>query len=321
MTKVVIGARIGKPAAQVVEELADTFPGVEFVAAETAEEQKAAIRDADVFVGQPARDVFLAAKKLRWIHVPGTGIEGTVGTPEVVQSSVIVTNARGPHTYPMADHVFAMMLTFAHRLREEWEDQRARRWDTRKYDQRILELGGTKLGIVALGGIGSEVAKRGVGFGMEVYAVDVRPVKPPAGVRAVWGLERLDEMMRLADWFVVTAPYTPQSKGMIDRRRLGLLKPSAHLILVSRGGIVDESALIEALQAGRIAGAGLDVFEKEPLPPDSPLWSMPNVIISPHASALTPEMWEGRRQILKDNLRRFLKGEPFPYVCDKRAGF
>ena len=128
-------------------------------------------------------------------------------------------------------------------------------------------------------------------------------------------------MLRVSDWFVVTAPYTRDSKGMIGARELGLMKPTSHLIVISRGGVVDEDALYETLESGRIAGAGIDAFESEPLPQDSRWWALENVIISPHASALTVKMWEGRREIFKENLRRFLANEPFLYVCDKTAGF
>ena len=311
----------GRATDQFVDELRTTFPDVTFHRAATPEEEVELIWDADVYCGEPSREVFLAAQKLRWIHCPGTGIDRIVSIPELRNSDVILTNARGPHANPMADHVFGMILTFAHCLREQWEDQKVHHWDTGKYDERVLELNGSTLGILALGGIGMAVARRGHGFGMEVYAVDPQSIPTLPEVKAVWGLDRLDELLQMSDWFVITAPFTPETQGLIDRRRIGLLKPGAHVIAISRGGILDEEALIEGLHSGRIAGAGLDVMAMEPLPADSPLWDMENVILSPHASALTAEMWEGRRQIFKENLRRFLAGEPFLYVCDKRAGF
>jgi len=120
---------------------------------------------------------------------------------------------------------------------------------------------------------------------------------------------------------VITAPYTSDSRGMIGAEHLALMKPTARVIIISRGGVVDEDALYDTLSNGRIAGAGIDAFEVEPLPPDSRWWDLDNVIISPHASALTVEMWEGRREIFRENLRRFLANEPFLYVCDKTAGF
>ena len=316
--KIVMSAKATEP---FLNELRTTFPDVTFHRAATPEEELELIPDADVYCGDPSREVFLAAQKLQWIQCPGTGVDKIVSIPEIRDSDVILTNARGPHANPMADHAFGMILTFAHCLREQWEDQKVHHWDTAKYDERVMELDGSTLGILAFGGIGMAVARRGYGFGMEVYAVDTQSMPAPPEVKAVWGLDRLDELLQISDWFVITAPFTPETQGLIDRRRIGLLKPSAHIIAISRGGILDEQALIEALRSGGIAGAGLDVMDVEPLPADSPLWDMENVILSPHASALTAEMWEGRRQIFKENLRRFLAGEPFIYVCDKKAGF
>lgn len=303
------------------ESLREEFGELEFVFAVSEDEQAREMKDADVFMGSPSREVFLAADHLRWLHCPGTGIDKLTEIPEVVDSDVVLTNARGPHTAPMADHVMALCLAFAHRTHEMLADQRAHVWDTRKYDRAQVEMEGATMGILALGGIGQAVARRASGFGMDVYAVDKKPFSAPPGVREVWGMERLDELLRMSDWFVVTAPYTQDSKGMIGARELALMKPTAHLIIISRGGIVDEDALYDTLENGRIAGAGIDAFEVEPLPEDSPWWDLENIIISPHASALTVEMWEGRRRIFKENLRRFLANEPFLYVCDKTAGF
>ena len=303
------------------ESLRGEFVDVEFAFAASEDEQAREIKDADVFMGSPSRGVFLAADHLRWMHCPGTGIDKLTEIPEVVDSDVVLTNARGPHTAPMADHVMALCLAFAHRTHEMLADQRDHIWDTRKYDRAQVEMEGATMGILALGGIGQAVARRANGFGMQVYAVDKKPFSAPPGVREVWGLDRLDELLGMSDWFVVTAPYTQDSKGMVGARELSLMKPTAHLVIISRGGIVDEDALYDTLENGRIAGAGIDAFEVEPLPEDSPWWDLENVIISPHASALTVEMWEGRRRIFKENLRRFIANEPFLYVCDKTAGF
>ena len=305
------------------------FPEVTFEYAATVEEQTRQIRDADVYCGWPTQDVFLAADRLRWLHNPGTGIDKIDRVPELIDSDVVVTNCRGPHATSMADHVLGMMLTLAHRLHEQWDDQKARRWDTMKYSRRQVELDGRTMGILALGGIGTAIARRAQGFGMKVHAVDKHPERVlkesegplPTEDNEVWGLDRLDEMLRAADWFAVAAPLTSESRGLIDRRRIGLLKQGAYVVAISRGGIIDEAALVEALRSGRVAGAGLDVTEVEPLPDDSPLWDMDNVLVSPHASALTDDMFDGRRQIFTENLRRFLANEPFLYVCDKRAGF
>ena len=171
-----------------------------------------------------------------------------------------------------------------------------------------------------MGDIGAAVARRAHGFGMNIYAVDVQPHNLPE-VREVWGPERLDDLLRISDWFVVTAPLTPATRNLIDARRLGLMKESSRLIVISRGGIVNEGALVGALQSGTIAGAALDAFEPEPLASDSPLWDMDNVIITPHASAYTTDLLTGRWQVYVDFLECFMTGRPFPYVCDKSAGY
>ena len=304
-----------------VADLRSSFPEVTFHVAGTSEEQMAHIKNADVFHGWPDREVFRAADRLRWIQNPGTGIDQVLEVPEIIDSDVVLTNCLGPHTTPMADHVMWMVLTLAHEGRKMHDDQRARRWEVDKYAGNQVELNGGTMGILALGGIGREVARRAHGFGMKVYAVDLQPADRPPEVRELWGLERLDELIGMSDWFVVTAPLTPDTRGLIDARRIGLMKPNSHIIVISRGDIVDEDAVAEAIQSGRIAGAGIDATAVEPLPQDSPLWGLDNVVLSPHASALTPEMYEGRRQIFKENLRRFLANEPFLYVADKRAGF
>ena len=303
------------------ESLREEYPEVEFAFVVSEEDQAREIKDADVYMGMPSREVFIAADHLRWLHCPGTGIDKYTEIPEIVDSDVVLTNARGPHTAPMADHVMAFCLAFAHKTHNMLFDQQARVWDAGKYHGKQVEMEGATMGILALGGIGQAIARRANGFGMDVYAVDMKPFPPPPGVKDVWGLDRLDDLLAMSDWFVVTAPYTQDSKGMIGARELGLMKPTAHLIIISRGGIVDEDALYDTLENGRIAGAGIDAFEVEPLTEDSAWWGLENVIISPHASALTVQMVEGRRGIFKENLRRFLANEPFLYVCDKTAGF
>ena len=278
------------------------------------------IQDADAVCGIPERAVFQVARKLRWVHHPASGF-ALPDDHELIDSDVVLTNAPGPHVNPMADRVFAVMLALAHRMEEHLNDQRAHRWDGAKYVRGIEELTGRTMGILGLGGVGMAVARRAHGFGMEVYAVD-RDRKPPTPwVRKSWGTERLDDLLRVSDWFVVAAPLTSETRGLIDRRRIGLLRKGARVVVISRACIVDEGALIDALRSGRLAGAGLDDFEQRPPPPDSPLWDMDNVIITPHTSSCSPEMEIGRREIFKENLRRFLNNEPFDRVCDKRAGY
>ena len=301
-------------------DLQSSFPEVDIKVIDSVEDQLREVKDADAYYGWISRDVFLAADQLRWVHCPGVGIDKLVEIDELVESDTVVTNSPGPHADVMADHVMGMVVALAHRFGEMWDDQKAHHWDTAKYTARYTELSGRTMGILSLGEIGMAIARRAHGFGIDVYAVDKHPKPSVPVVKEVWGLGRLDDLMVISDWFVVAVPYTSETDHMIDAARFARLKEGAHLIVISRGGIVDEDALIDGLRSGRIAGAGLDATEIEPLPADSPLWDL-NTIISPHSSASSPDMYEGRQAVFKENLRRFLANEPFTRVCDKRAGF
>ena len=307
-----------------VEELRTAFPELDFCPAygygEAEQVQKVA--DAEVVFGLMTRPVFLAAPQLKWFHFVGIGFDPIVREiPEFRTGDVAMTNARETHVVPMADHVFAAILAHAHRIPELLEDQRNHQWNTKRYVRRIIELAGTKMGVLAMGDIGRGVATRAAAFGIEVYAVDILPMEPPPGVCAVWPVERLDEMLEMVDWLVVTAPRTEATTGMFNQRRLALLKEGAFVVVVSRGGIVDEEALAEGLHAGRIGGAALDATEIEPLPPNSPLWDAPNMLISPHTSAESVQLIERRKAIFVENLRRYLAGAALLNVCDLEKGY
>lgn len=298
------------------------FPEVEFVVAPGAEEQLAAVEDADAYLGRISREAFLAAgPRLRWVHSSGAGIETLAAIPELVESDVTVTNTRGGHAPCIAEHTFALLLSLTRRLPDLYRDQQAHVWKRTGFASGMRELTGATMVVVGLGNIGRAIAKRAVAFEMRVLGVDVYPGQVPDGVEAVWGLDRLDEALQGADVVAVAAPLTPETRGLLDARRVGLLKPDAYLLVVSRGGIVDEAALIEALRAGRLAGAGLDVQAIEPLPPDDPLWDAPNLILSPHCSGSSNQTRERVWDITWENVRHFVAGRPLANVCDKRAGF
>jgi len=274
--KIVIGSLAGHtlPAAWQAQ-----FPEVEFVPARTVAEQVAAVRDADAYLGMISREAFLAAgSRLRWVHAGSAGIERLAAIPELVESDVVVTNTRGAHAPCIADHAFAMLLALTRRLPDLLADQRQHVWRRPGVVSGMRELTGATLVIVGLGNIGRAIARRAVAFDMRLLGVDVRPGEPPAGVEVVWGLERLDEALGQADVVAVATPFTPQTRHLLDARRIGLIKPGAYLLVVSRGGIVEEPPLIAALREGRLSGAGLDVQEHEPLPADDPLWEAPNLI-------------------------------------------
>ena len=211
-------------------ELQDAFPDVEFAAAESEEDQKTAIKDADVFYGFLTPEVYAAADTLKWIQVAGAGIDGLIKLPGLVDNEIVVTNTKGPHVDAMADHVIGMMINMAHRWMDHFDDQRAHRWEGRKYLDMQIEITGSTMGIFGLGDVGKAVARRAQGFGIDVYAVDKFP-KPNEEVRETWGLERLDDLLERSDWFVAAAPSTVETRGAIDARRLGLLKEGGHVIV------------------------------------------------------------------------------------------
>lgn len=304
-----------------IHDLRREFPQAQFASAYSPADQAREARDADVFFGWPDRRTFETAKNLRWIACPGAGVDKIVAVEEIVNSTVVLTNAPGPHVAPMADYALGVMLALAHRLPQSVKEQQERGWRTERYNGRVMELGGRTVGLYGLGAIGRAIAKRAAAFDMTVVAVDPHPSEVPPYVKACWPPSGLDQLCRVADWLVIAAPVTTETRLTIDRRRIALMKAGTHVVVVSRGGIVDEAALADGLREGRLAGAALDATEVEPLPTASPLWGMPNVIITPHVSALSPEMYEGRRRIFRENLRRFIAAEDLRHVCDKRAGY
>ena len=303
------------------DELRAEFPDVTFVEPQTPEARLREVVDSDAFYGTPTGEEMRAATRLRWIHNPGMGIDRLMKVPEIVASDVQITNAPGPHTNPMADHAFMFILALAHHLVESLDDQRQRVWDTVKYNHRMLPLDGSRLGILSMGGVGRAVAQRALPFGMHVHAMDPSPTDVPAGVRKVYPPEALDEMLRHTDWLVVTSPFIPATADLINAERMALMPEGSHIVVVSRGGIVNEDALADALQSGHIAGAGIDATAVEPLPPDSPLWTAPNLLISPHTSALSTTLAAERQQIFWDNLRRFVRGRSLAFVCPIGRGY
>jgi phosphoglycerate dehydrogenase-like enzyme len=240
---------------------------------------------------------------------------------DLVDSNVTVTNMRGAHGRCIAEHAFAMLLALTRQLIPLHEAQQRHEWGIRNIRGTLRELTGNTMVVVGMGTIGSTIARRGTAFEMRVIGVDMQQVEPPEGVEAVWGLDRLDEALSIADVVAIATPQTHRTRGMIDARRINLLKPDAYLIVISRGKIIDEAALIASLREGRLAGAGLDVTYTEPLPADNPLWDAPNLIVTPHCSAASEQTRQRTLAIARENLRRFVAGEPLINICDMKEGF
>jgi len=309
-------------------ESAGAVPGIEAIEAD-AELRCAsdfgslceALPGAEVVLGWNFRAGDLAhafdrADRLRWIQWGGAGVDATL-FPALVESDVTLTNVRGVFDQPMAEYTLAMILAFAKDFRGTWTRQRERKWSYRLNER----VAGTRALVVGAGSIGRAIARTLRAAGIEVEGVGrtARDGDPDFG--RVYGNDGLDRALGIADWVVLIAPLTGQTRGMFNAARFAAMKPTARFFNLGRGALVDEPAMIEALENGVIAGAGLDVFTEEPLPDTSPLWGMENVFVSPHMSG----DYHGHKQAMTDvfieNFRRFRAGRPLANVVDKRLGF
>lgn len=293
---------------------------VELRYADTVEALAAALEGADVLLAWSGgrdllRPAWGSARSLRWIQAASAGVDGLL-FPELVDSEVVVTNAHGVFDRPIAEHVTAMLLLFAKDLRGVLERQRRREWRPR--DTETLE--GKRLLVVGVGSIGRAIARTAKAFGMMVRGVG-RTTRPDALFGTVMGVDELHDALRWADVVVDALPATPATHHLFDAEAFAAMNPWVRFVNVGRGSTVDEAALIEALRAGRIAAAALDVFETEPLPPDSPLWELPNVVITPHVAGDVAGWREAVVELFVENLERYLTGEPLKGVVDKRLGF
>jgi phosphoglycerate dehydrogenase-like enzyme len=262
------------------------------------------------------KKVVASAPALRWLHTPSAGVDHVL-IPPVLERDITVTNSAGVHAIPISEFVMALLLSHVKRLPEFRDAQAVSRWNKSVAPG---ELWGQTLFIVGIGGIGQAIAQRAAGFGVRVVASRRTP-RPMEGIQRVVGMDEWRTLLPEADAIVVAAPLTEETRGMVDEAAFAAMKPSAYLVNIARGAIVDEDALIAALREGRIAGAALDTFEQEPLPPESPLWALPNVTITPHTTAGSPRMHQRQIGFFVDNLRRYRNGEPLLNVVDKAAGY
>lgn len=297
------------------------IPGLELVKVTTPEELAHEIPDAEVFYGFPNSELLGNAKSLKWIQAPSAGVNFLQNLPELVQNDITLTNTRGAHGPSIGEHTFALLFALTRHIPQSIQAQREHRWAWSEIYYTSHEIWGRTMGIIGYGAIGRAVAQRARGFDMEVLAVDPHPKPGAPFVAETWGMDRLPDLLAQSDVVVVSAPYTTGSHHLLDAAMLALMKPDAYLIVVSRGGIVEENALAAALQAGKLAGAGLDVTEVEPLSADSPLWDAPNMIITPHTAGDSTEKERRCVEVLRDNLRLYAAGEPLKNLVDKARGY
>ena len=303
-----------------MEEAQQAFPQIQFVAAGDEDDILREIVDAEIVFGGISREAFLAAKQLKWIQNPGAGVEGLARIPELAESDVTITNTRGAHAATIAEHTFGFLLSLTRQLPQLLQAQREHNW-ARRIEGPQVGLTGLTLGVVGMGNIGHAIAKRGHAFDMNVIGVDVNEVPKPDFVDELNLLDGLDDLMRRSDVVAVAAPITPETAGMVGPEQLRLLKPTAYLLVMSRGGIIDEDTLVQMLNEGQLAGAGLDVMATEPLPEDSPLWDTPNLLLTPHCSGRSSYTSAAGKTIFYDNLRRYLAKEPLTNLVDLKRGY
>ncbi|HKN35796.1 MAG TPA: D-2-hydroxyacid dehydrogenase [Terriglobales bacterium] len=307
------------------QRLEKEFPQLEVVHRDTYDGIEAPLRETEVAIAWSLRpEQFLVAKKLRWIHSPAAAVHQLM-FPELVNSDVVLTNAREVHGPVVAEHVMAQIFALAKKLPQAVRLQQQHIWGqeemwTRKPPPR--ELAGATLALIGLGNIGREVARRASALAMRAVAVREHPEKGTAeGVSAIFALSQLDEVLAMADYVVLAAPLTPGTSALMNADRFSRMKPTACLINVSRGPLVDEAALADALHSRKLAAAALDVFSQEPLPADSPLWDVENLLITPHTAAITEKLWDRHYALIRENLRRYLAHEPLLAVVNKRKGY
>lgn len=292
------------------------------------------IPDADAFFGKLTPPLLAAAPRLRWVQAPTASLEHYL-FPELAAHPCVLTNMRGLFSDMIADQVMGYIVCFARNLHVYVLQAATGRWapvggeearvaftsgpgTVNAIDRAHRHLAGATLGVVGLGAIGREVARRAAAFGMRVVAVDPRPADPPPEVEAVWPVEELPRLLAESEYVVVAAPHTPRSAGMFRRPQFRQMRRDAYLINIGRGALVVLNDLVAALEAGEVAGAALDVFETEPLPPDHALWRMPGrVILTPHVAGYSPHIAGRHLDVLLDNVGRFVRGEPLRNVVDK----
>jgi phosphoglycerate dehydrogenase-like enzyme len=283
-------------------------------------EVEAILGDIEVAAAGFPRELLVHAPSLRWYQQWGAGANWLMDCPEAIEQDWILTNVSGMHAIQISEHIFAFLLAFARALPESCRAQHRREW-LRQHQTGVFELYGKTALVIGLGPIGRRTVELAGAFGMHILGVRRDPTRSVPGIDELVGPDGIDDLLPAADFVIVTVPLTPETQGWITTQQFRLMKPSAYLINIGRGGTIVERDLVQALRENRIAGAGLDVFETEPLPEESPLWEMKNVIITAHYSGRTPHYTERAMEIFLDNLERYQAGEPLRNVVDKQLGY
>ncbi len=313
-----------RPPPEMAGELRRRWPEMNVVHLPNYDLLPAELPDTDIFVGFSIRpEQFGVARKLKWIHSTAAGVSQLM-YPELQNSGVAVTNASGVHKIPMAEHIVGALIALARRFPHCFRAQRESRWAQQEIwdaPMRPRELYGATLLLVGFGAVGQEVAKRVQPFGMKIWAITRSGRGNAQLAERILAATELERALPEADYVVLAAPETTETKHLIGARQVALMKPTAYLVNVARGTLVDEAALADALARRAIAGAALDVTEREPLPPDSPLWKLDNLFLTPHMSAVSEHLWEQQTALLVENLERWFSGRDLLNRVDVTRGY
>lgn len=307
-----------------VDQLRTRFPHITFLHSTTRESDAALAADADVaFALALGKDAVARATRLRWLHCSGHAV-GHFPLQELEARRIVVTNSRGVQSVPIAEHVMACLLALARKLPATFRDQQERVWRPNALTGEASPwlLAGRTMGIIGAGTIGEAIAIRAKAFGMRVTGIRRNPSRgTPTGFDEVLGPAEKDRMLAAADVVVIAAPFTAETDRLIDARAIEAMRTGAIVINIARGQLIDELALAGALESGRLGGAALDVFATEPLPADSPLWSMPNVIVTPHTSGFRVGHFDAVIDLFSENLTRYERGVDLLNVVDLQVGY
>lgn len=306
-----------------VDVLRRRFPDVQFIYATTPEQRAAGLRECDVAYTWILRPEEAAtASRLKWVHTSAVAVE-TLCLEQLFARDIVVSNTRGVQAVPIAEHVMAVLLAFAKRLPFVLDEQRHARWSQNQFvgDRMPWLLRGRTLGLIGVGTIGAETAARAHVFGMRVIALRRRANEPVPGIDAIYGRERLQQFLQQSQVLVIAAPLTAETLGLLGAEEFAAMPAGAIVINVGRAKIVDTDALIAALRSGHLGGASLDVFPQEPLPAEHPLWSTPNVILTPHTSGFRPGHWDEVVDVFADNLTRWRSGRDVRFRIQPELGY
>lgn len=311
--KVLIGSR---QAPEIEGMLSDVPSGVEVRFLPQGESLREHIADVEILFGHLGEDAIPEATALRWVHQPHAGVEGFM-YPAFKASDVILTNCRGLYGTQIAEHAFALLLSITRRIPDQLEFMKTKHWERVP----CVELAGMTMGILGLGGIGRAIAARAQAFEFNIIAADIEPIDKPDTVSELFGLDELMAFLAKSNILMVCCPSTPETHKLLSHAQFSQMPDDSYVVNVSRGKVVDEEALVAALQSGKVAGAGLDVTYTEPCPPENPLWEQQNVILTSHSAGSSQHIRRRAMQLFIDNLHRYVEGKPLVNVVDKQKGY